>query len=129
MSQSDDLSKLFLRFGGTTDTYQEIVREDAVSQARERWPLLAAVRVGRASAVQPVRPGEQAAQDNVALPLAVWAPPSAVPADAMSATPEAATAGTELSRLLARLEGGPTSASTRPRTRGRHAFLDRLARS
>ncbi|WP_454727516.1 MULTISPECIES: cellulose biosynthesis protein BcsP [Cupriavidus] len=56
MSQSDDLSKLFQRFGGKAEAYQEIVRDDAAAQARERWPLLSSVRVDRAATVPPVQP-------------------------------------------------------------------------
>ena len=75
MSQSDDLSKLFQRFGGRTETYKEIVREDAAAQARERWPLLSAMRVDRAAvvpAVQPaVPPGHEFARP-AASPAPLW---------------------------------------------------------
>src|ERR1700756_1893312 len=76
MSQSDDLSKLFQRFGGKAESYKEIVREDAASQARERWPLLTSVRVDRAAVVPPVQPSAQPAHD-VAGPPAGQAAPSA----------------------------------------------------
>ncbi|BDB26834.1 hypothetical protein Tamer19_19670 [Cupriavidus sp. TA19] len=55
MSQSDDLSKLFSRFGGHPETYREIVREDAAEEAQQRWPLLAALRVDRNTVVPPVQ--------------------------------------------------------------------------
>ncbi|MGO4325767.1 cellulose biosynthesis protein BcsP [Cupriavidus sp. 2TAF22] len=88
MSQSDDLSKLFQRFGGKTETYKEIVREDAATQARERWPLLSAVRVDRAAAVPPVQPaGAQAQEGAPASAAPLWrsplpAAPAAEPARA-----------------------------------------------
>ncbi|MDF3834168.1 cellulose biosynthesis protein BcsP [Cupriavidus basilensis] len=40
---SDDLSKLFQRIGDNPQDYRQIVREDSVLQARERWPLLASM--------------------------------------------------------------------------------------
>ncbi len=75
MSQSDDLSKLFQRFGGKTESYQEIVREDAATQARERWPLLSAVRVDRAATVPSVQPaphGFEAAAPQGVAPEPLW---------------------------------------------------------
>ncbi|WP_420998169.1 cellulose biosynthesis protein BcsP [Cupriavidus sp. 30B13] len=66
MSQSDDLSKLFQRFGGQAQAYQEIVRDEAATQARERWPLLSSVRVDRAATVPPVQPAGAPAQDGAA---------------------------------------------------------------
>ncbi|MHA7684460.1 cellulose biosynthesis protein BcsP [Cupriavidus sp. PET2-C1] len=76
MSQSDDLSKLFQRFGGKAESYKEIVREDAATQARERWPLLTSVRVDRAAVVPPVQPAAPHAHD-VAGPAAAQAAPPA----------------------------------------------------
>lgn len=55
MSQSDDLTKLFDRFGGRQNTYREIVREDAAKEARERWPLLAAMRADQSMPTPPVQ--------------------------------------------------------------------------
>lgn len=85
MSQSDDLSKLFQRFGGRTETYKEIVREDAAAQARERWPLLSAMRVDRAAVVPAVQPAmppghefARPAAEPAASPAPLWR--AAVPA-------------------------------------------------
>ncbi|KDP89399.1 hypothetical protein CF70_002600, partial [Cupriavidus sp. SK-3] len=79
MSQSDDLSKLFQRFGGRTETYKEIVREDAAAQARERWPLLSAMRVDRAAVVPAVQPAmppghefARPAAEPAASPAPLW---------------------------------------------------------
>jgi len=204
MSQSDDLSKLFERFGGKAEAYQEIVRDDEAAQARERWPLLSSVRVDRAAAVPPVQPAGAPAQDGaaaapfwrapaeppvaavekviskppvpapaaameprfrtpggtppparaadaapaVAAPLQppAWepAPPPAPPAPLLSSIPSissvpfapsapaaspAPAAGTELSRIFARLEGRPEPAPAAERAPGRRSFLDRLNRS
>lgn len=60
MSQSDDLTKLFKRFGGDTTSYSEIVRSEGAQQARARWPLLSAVQADRPDEVPPVSPGELA---------------------------------------------------------------------
>ena len=76
MSQSDDLSKLFQRFGGKVESYKEIVREDAATQARERWPLLTSVRVDRAAVVPPVQPAAPHAHDVAGTPEAPSAPPA-----------------------------------------------------
>ena len=100
MSQSDDLSKLFQRFGGKAESYKEIVREDAASQARERWPLLTSVRVDRAAVVPPVQPaaphGHEVASPvagQAGSPAPLWraalpagdVPPAAQPAPAAEA--------------------------------------------
>lgn len=55
MSQSNDLSKLFDRFGGDPEGYREIVREEGASEARGRWPLLAAMQADRGVGAPPVR--------------------------------------------------------------------------
>jgi hypothetical protein len=189
MSQLDDLSQLFQRFGGKTETYKEIVREDAAAQARERWPLLSAVRVDAAGHVPPVQataqpaaapvsPVEPPAMTAAVRPMAkpVMAPamaprfrtpegmppasgpapglasgltPAAEPAAASSpaaiwtpttqpAEPERASpiqpaqpvaAGTEVSRVFARLEGRPQPAPASERVPARRSFHDRLNRS
>ncbi|EHP41714.1 hypothetical protein OR16_17966 [Cupriavidus basilensis OR16] len=100
MSQSDDLSKLFQRFGGKAESYKEIVREDAADQARERWPLLTSVRVDRAAVVPPVQPATPHAREvagpataQAASPAPLWRaappagelPPAAEPARAAEA--------------------------------------------
>jgi len=97
MSQSDDLSKLFQRFGGRTETYKEIVREDAAAQARERWPLLSAMRVDRAAVVPAVQPAmppghefARPAAEPAASPAPLWR--AAAPA---SEPPPAAGPGRE----------------------------------
>lgn len=193
MSQLDDLSQLFQRFGGKAEAYKEIVRDDAAAQARERWPLLSAVRVDGPALVPPVHATAQPAAAPVApvaspamtaaaRPMArpVVAPamaprfrtpegmppasgpasgppsgpasaliPAAEPAAATSPaaiwtpTPEAAepqraspvrpaqpvAAGTELSRVFARLEGRPEPAPASERVPARRSFLDRLKHS
>ncbi|QQX88660.1 hypothetical protein JJQ59_25300 [Cupriavidus necator] len=207
MSQLDDLSQLFQRFGGKPETYKEIVREDAAAQARERWPLLSAVRVDGAGLVPPVHATGQPAAAPVApvaspamaaavrpmanhveapamaprfrtpegmppapqaLAQAVPAVPpasgpasgsapghasgltpaaepaaSSCPAAIWTPTPEPAeperpspiqpaqpvAAGTELSRVFARLEGRPQPAPASERVPARRSFLDRLNRS
>lgn len=76
MSQSDDLSKLFHRFGGKAESYKEIVREDAAMQARERWPLLTSVRVDCAAVVPPVQPAAPHAHEAAGAAAAQAAPPA-----------------------------------------------------
>ncbi|NYH99619.1 cellulose biosynthesis protein BcsP [Cupriavidus plantarum] len=105
MSQSDDLTKLFDRFGGRQDTYREIVREDAAKEARERWPLLAAMRADQSMPTPPVQAAsltsgiQQPATDStmVTHPAAHSTTHPAVPAvetphSAAAATPAAADA-------------------------------------
>jgi len=60
MSQSDDLTKLFKRFGGDSTSYREITRSESAQQARARWPLLSAVQADRPEEVPPVALGELA---------------------------------------------------------------------
>lgn len=40
MSKSDDVKALFRRFGGNASSYREIVSDDQVGQAEEKWPML-----------------------------------------------------------------------------------------
>jgi len=203
MSQLDDLSQLFQRFGGKPEAYKEIVREDAAAQARERWPLLSAVRVDGAGLVPPVHSAGQPAAAPVApvaspamtaavkpmtnpveapamaprfrtpegmppapqtlaqavpavppasgpasghasgltpaaepaassCPAAIWTP-TPEPAEPERASPiqpaQPVAAGTELSRVFARLEGRPQPAPASERVPARRSFLDRLNRS
>lgn len=82
MSQSDDLTKLFKRFGGDTTSYREIVRSEGAQQARARWPLLSAVQADRPDEVPPVSPGELAGamlRQPPAPPQAELAPPPQAP--------------------------------------------------
>ncbi|QHI98929.1 hypothetical protein GT347_13595 [Xylophilus rhododendri] len=52
---SDDIANLYRQFGGQSDSYQELGRDNVVRQSRERWPLLANVRQQeRARAASPV---------------------------------------------------------------------------
>lgn len=115
MSQSDDLTKLFDRFGGRQDTYREIVREDAAKEARERWPLLAAMRADQSMPTPPVQaasltsglqPAPAAPADRgigarfadpepdavIAPPTAPGIAPTTAPGIAPAATPQAAAA-------------------------------------
>ncbi|WP_416051343.1 cellulose biosynthesis protein BcsP [Cupriavidus basilensis] len=131
MSQSDDLSKLFQRFGGKAESYKEIVREDAATQARERWPLLTSVRVDRAAVVPPVQPAAPPAHDvagTVAEPAApLWRaalpagelPPAAEPARAAEA-PAAQVAPPAASAMRPRFrtpEGmAPVASASMPRS-------------
>lgn len=203
MSQLDDLSQLFQRFGGKAEAYKEIVREDAAAQARERWPLLSAVRVDGAGLVPPVHAIAQPAAAPVApvaspamtaavrpmakpivptamaprfrtpegmppasqalapagpavppasglasgpasgltpaaepaaasCPVAIWTP-TPQPAEPERPSPlrpaQPVAAGTELSRVFARLEGRPEPAPASERVPARRSFLDRLNRS
>lgn len=131
MSQSDDLSKLFQRFGGKVESYKEIVREDAATQARERWPLLTSVRVDRAAVVPPVQPAAPHAHDVAGTPEAPSAPPAplwraALPAGelppAAQAVPPAAPAapGATASAMMPRFrtpEGmAPVASASMPRS-------------
>ena len=43
MQQAQDIVGLYRTFGGTPESFQEITRTHAVEQARERWPLIAAL--------------------------------------------------------------------------------------
>ncbi|WPB56951.1 cellulose biosynthesis protein BcsP [Xylophilus sp. GOD-11R] len=52
---SDDIANLYRQFGGESDGYQELGRDNVVRQSRERWPLLANVR--KQDAARVVRPG------------------------------------------------------------------------
>lgn len=93
MSQSDDLTKLFDRFGGRTDTYREIVREDAATEARDRWPLLASMRADQSLPTPPVQassltsgipaspaaPADGGMASRFAAPAPYAAPPVATP--------------------------------------------------
>ncbi|WP_313079058.1 cellulose biosynthesis protein BcsP [Pulveribacter sp.] len=61
MQQPDDIAHLYQEFGGQPETYREITRARDAHQARERWPLIAAL--GDLSAgVPPVHPQESATQ-------------------------------------------------------------------
>lgn len=120
MSQSDDLTKLFDRFGGRQDTYREIVREDAAKEARERWPLLAAMRADQSMPTPPVQAAsltsgiQQPAADStmVTHPAAHSTTHPAVPAvetprSAAAATP--ATADAEPAASLWRPASAPAA--------------------
>jgi len=103
MSQSDDLTKLFDRFGGRTDTYREIVREDAATEARDRWPLLASMRADQSLPTPPVQassltsgipaspaaPADGGMASRFAAPAPYAAPPVATPVAAPIASPAA----------------------------------------
>lgn len=43
MSETNDISRLFSRFGGHPDQYQEIGRDNLARSSEGRWPLLASV--------------------------------------------------------------------------------------
>ena len=153
MSQPDDLSKLFSRFGGHPETYREIVSEDAAEEAQQRWPLLAALRVDRNAVVPPVQalgiglPVVPATTQPLAGPVSapvvtplqtIASQPAATPqplqraawsnAPAPAAAPAPAGA-TPLAQVFARLEGQAAPAAQPEHTPGRRSFLDRLKRS
>lgn len=44
MSNSEDVTALFRRFGGSADTYQEIVSKDQAGTAEQKWPMLNQIR-------------------------------------------------------------------------------------
>ncbi|MEM5428090.1 cellulose biosynthesis protein BcsP [Cupriavidus oxalaticus] len=155
---SDDLSKLFSRYGGHPETYREIVREDAAEEAEQRWPLLAALRVDRSAVVPPVQalgigmpvvpaaaqpltapvpaPATAAATAPVLATLPAAAPQPAQPlqraawpnSPAAAAAPRPAGA-TPLAQVFARLEGQAAPAAQPEHTPARRSFLDRLKRS
>lgn len=156
MSQSDDLTKLFDRFGGHPDTYREIVREDAAHEARERWPLLASMRADRSMPTPPVQPasltsgiasdvGAEIGTPNAAPPqqAVVPAAPAARPAASEPApvgspwqpavtapvAPVTPAAAGNLQNVFARLEGRGEAPAPAERTPHRRSFLDRLNRS
>jgi hypothetical protein len=89
MSSSDDINTLFRRFGGKSDSYQEIVARDQVGSAQKKWPLLGQILPAgtrEAPATQRAAPGdltERRAGSSEArgfVPAAAVAPPSAEPA-------------------------------------------------
>lgn len=55
MSNSEDISNLFRKFGGQADSYQEIVRDDQAKESQARWPLLSAVRLNEGTAAPAVK--------------------------------------------------------------------------
>lgn len=44
MSNSEDVTALFRRFGGSADSYQEIVSRDQAGAAEQKWPMLNQIR-------------------------------------------------------------------------------------
>lgn len=50
MSRSEDIVNLFRQFDGDPSTYREMGRDNRAIDARERWPLLAALEVGEIAA-------------------------------------------------------------------------------
>ena len=44
MSNSEDVTALFRRFGGSADSYQEIVSRDQAGVAEQKWPMLNQIR-------------------------------------------------------------------------------------
>lgn len=44
MSNSEDVTALFRRFGGSADSYQEIVSRDQAGVAEQKWPMLSQIR-------------------------------------------------------------------------------------
>lgn len=62
MQKTSDIVHLFQEFGGKTESYREIAREQDASQARARWPLISALAEtsGTLAPVPPVSAGEDA---------------------------------------------------------------------
>ncbi|WP_425333023.1 cellulose biosynthesis protein BcsP [Cupriavidus pinatubonensis] len=151
MSQSDDLSKLFSRFGGHSQTYREIVREDAAAESEQRWPLLASLRMDRSATIPPVQsldiasplPSTDREVSNSA-PPSLHRRPEPVPVrlgteSADSSNQRFAGAGylvastapgsSPLAQVFARLEGEAAPPAKPERTVTRRSFLERVKRS
>ena len=59
MHNSEDVTALFRKFGGSADTYQEIVSRDQAGAAEQKWPMLNQIRpMGHVEAPS-VRSGSQ----------------------------------------------------------------------
>lgn len=65
MSETNDISRLFSRFGGHPDQYQEIGRDNLARSSEARWPLLASVarQTATMQAVRDMGPAAPATED------------------------------------------------------------------
>lgn len=65
MSETNDISRLFSRFGGHPDQYQEIGRDNLARSSEARWPLLASVarQTATMQAVHDMGPAAPATED------------------------------------------------------------------
>ncbi len=96
---AEDVKALFRRFGGSTESYQEVIRDQAAAASRSRWPLLEKIDVSRATSAPPVnsaglRPVRGAVPAPMAggaadKPTAVRASPSTAATEPAAAIPEA----------------------------------------
>ena len=96
---AEDVKALFRRFGGSTESYQEVIRDQAAAASRSRWPLLEKIDVSRAASAPPVssaglRSVRGAAPAPVAggavdKPAAVRASPSTTATESAAAIPQA----------------------------------------
>lgn len=82
MSETNDISRLFSRFGGHPDQYQEIGRDNLARSSEARWPLLASV--GRQAATM------QAVRDMGQASPAMTPPEGLAPAAALRASASSA---------------------------------------
>lgn len=55
MNPSDDIANLFQKFGGATNSYQELSAQQAQQRSAERWPLVSALNESSVGEVAPVQ--------------------------------------------------------------------------